>query len=241
MKGAIYVEDSKNTKLLGSKKVDSTYTAIKQSCPDTCALKDEGCYAQTSYVGMVNHRNERRAKGQSPLQVARSEARAIDESYGGGQVPQGRDLRIHVAGDSRTIKGTRSIVAAVSRWKKRGGGDVWSYTHAWRHVARKVWGDVSTLASIDKVEEASQARAQGYAPALVVPYHSSEKAYTLPGSDVKWIPCPNQTKPGGKEIGCTDCRLCFNADRLYKGNFGIAFAVHGVRKENLKRHLMVIK
>src|ERR1700722_14782201 len=78
MKGAIYVEDSKNTKLLGSKntkllgskKVDSTYTAIKQSCPNTCALKDEGCYAQTSFVGMVNYRNERRAKGQNPLQVA---------------------------------------------------------------------------------------------------------------------------------------------------------------------------
>lgn len=237
MKGAIYVEDSKNTKLLGSKKVDSTYTAIKQSCPSTCALKDEGCYAQTSFVGMVNYRNESRAKGQSPLKVARAEAKAIDQSYKGGTVPQGRDLRIHVAGDSRTIKGTRSIVAAVSRWKKRGGGDVWSYTHAWRHVPRKEWKGVSVLASIDKVEEAIQARKQGYAPALVVPTHPSEKAYTLPGSDIKWIPCPNQTR----EVGCTDCRLCFNADRLLTGNFGITFAVHGVRKESLKKHLTVIQ
>jgi hypothetical protein len=237
MKGAIYVEDSKNTKLLGSKKVDSTYTAIKQSCPDTCALKDEGCYAQTSFVGMVNYRNERRAKGQNPLQVARSEAKAIDDAYKGGQVPEGRDLRIHVAGDSRTVKGTRLINAAVSRWKARGGGSVWSYTHAWRHVPRQEWSNVSTLASIDKVEEASQARAQGYAPALVVPQHPSEKAYTLPGSDIKWIPCPNQTRG----VGCTDCRLCFNADRLYQGNFGITFSIHGIRKEQLRKHLTVIQ
>lgn len=237
MKGAIYVEDSKNTKLLGSKKVDSTYTAIKNTCPSTCSLKDEGCYAQTSFVGMVNHRMERRAKGESPLEVARSEAKAIDESYNGGQVPDKRDLRIHVAGDSRTIKGTRSIAAAVTRWKQRGGGDVWSYTHAWRHVQRAEWRNVSTLASIDKVEDASYAKQQGYAPALVVPTHLSDKAYTLPGSDVKWIPCPNQTRG----VGCTDCRLCFNADRLHQGNFGITFAVHGIKKENLKRHLTVIK
>ena len=56
MKGVIYVQDSSNTKISGDNKVDATYASIKATCPDTCSLKDEGCYAQTSFVGMVNAR-----------------------------------------------------------------------------------------------------------------------------------------------------------------------------------------
>src|SRR5271166_3375210 len=120
MKGAIYVSDSGNTKIMGSKKVDATYASIKATCPDSCELKDKGCYAQTSFVGMINNRMNRRAKGDSPLDLAKAEAKAIDESYKGGQVPTGRAMRIHVAGDSRTWAGTRVISNAVLRWKKRG-------------------------------------------------------------------------------------------------------------------------
>jgi len=236
-KGAIYVSDSGNTKIMGSKKVDATYAAIKYTCPDSCELKDKGCYAQTSFVGMINQRMNRRARGGSPLDLAKAEAKAIDDAYKGGAVPAGRALRIHVAGDSRTIMGTRVLNKAVGRWRQRGGGDCWSYTHAWRHVAREEWSNVSVLASVDNVADVPLAREQGYAPAMVVAEHPSEKAYQLPGSDVKWIPCPNQTRG----VGCTDCRLCFNADRLLAGNFGIAFAAHGVKKNEIKRHLTVVQ
>lgn len=237
MNGAIYVSDSGNTKIMGSKKVDATYVSIKASCPKDCPLMGEGCYAQLSYVGMTTHRLDEEAAGFSPLQAARAEAKAIDESYKGGKVPTGRDLRLHVAGDSRTLAGTRIINKSVKRWKERGGGDVWSYTHAWKHVPREEWDQVSILASVTTVDEVPAARQQGYAPAIVVPEHPSEKAYQLEGSDTKWIPCPAQTRG----VGCSDCRLCFNANRLHDGNFGIAFAVHGVKKDSLKRHLTVVK
>jgi hypothetical protein len=235
-RGAIYVSESGNTKLMGSKKVDATYASIKATCPSSCPLRDEGCYAQTSYVGMINWRLDRRARGGSPLAVARAEAKCIDESYDGGAVPAGRACRLHVSGDSRTIAGSRVINKAVGRWKARGGGDCWSYTHAFMHVPRNVWGNVSMLASVESTSEVAAARAQGYAPAIVVDHHTTDKAYTLPGSETKFIPCPAQTR----EVGCSDCKLCFNADRLLEGNFGIAFAVHGIQKERLKRHLKVI-
>jgi hypothetical protein len=103
MKGAIYVSDSGNTKIMGSKKVDATYASIKATCPDSCELKDKGCYAQTSFVGMINIRMNRRARSGSPLDLARAEAQAIDDAYKGGDVPADRALRIHVAGDSRAI------------------------------------------------------------------------------------------------------------------------------------------
>lgn len=237
MNGAIYVSDSGNTKLMGTKKVDATYVSIKASCPKSCPLMGEGCYAQLSYVGMTSHRLDEEAAGFTPLQAARGEAKAIDNAYKGGQVPVGRAMRLHVAGDSRTLAGTRMINNAVKRWKQRGGGDCWSYTHAWRNVSRKEWNNVSMLASVSDTTEAAAAHQQGYAPAIVVPEHPSDKAFKLEGSDTKWIPCPAQTR----EVGCSDCKLCFNADRLFEGGFGIAFAVHGVKKDSLKRHLTVVK
>lgn len=236
-RGAIYVEESGNTKLNGSQKVDATYASIKATCPDSCELKDKGCYAQTSFVGMINNRMNRRAKGNSPLETARAEAKAIDQSYKGGAVPTGRFLRIHVAGDSRTRAGTKVLNGAAGRWLKRGGKAIWSYTHCWKNVPRELWSNVSVLASVDSIKDVEAARANGYAPAMVVPEHISEKAYVLPGSDTKWIPCPNQTRG----VGCSDCRLCFDANRLYSSNMGIAFAAHGVRKNEIKkRHLTVI-
>lgn len=236
-KGARYVSDSGNTKIKGTKKIDATYVSIDASCPTSCPLKGESCYAQQSFTGFHNRKLDVEAKGFSPLKAARAEALAINKAYNGKKIPPDRDLRIHVAGDSRTVKGTRLLNKAVGNWRLRGGNDCWSYTHAWKHVPRKEWSNVSVLASVNSVAEVKAARKQGYAPALVVAEHFTEKAYTLPGSNVKWIPCPNQTKG----VGCSDCRLCFNADRLFKGNYGITFAAHGINKNKIKRRLAVIQ
>ena len=176
MNGALYVSDSGNTKIMGSKKVDATYVSIKASCPKSCPLMGEGCYAQLSYVGMTSHRLDEEATGFSALEAARGEAQAIDKSYNGNHIPANRDMRLHVAGDSRTLAGTKLINNAVARWKKRGGGDCWSYTHAWEKVPRHMWSNVSMLASITTADEATKAREQGYAPAIVVEEHTSERS-----------------------------------------------------------------
>jgi hypothetical protein len=240
MNGAKYVSDSRNKKLMGSKKskkIDATYISVTGSCPGTCPLKDEGCYAQVGPMGIHVKRLDGEVNGLSALQVARAEATVINESYGGGDVPMGRDLRIHVSGDCRTISGARIINKAIGGWKKRGGGAAWGYTHCWDHVTRDEWSNVSMMASVDSVDEVIYARQNGYAPALVVSEHPSERAYLLPGSDIKWIPCPAQTR----HVGCVDCRLCMNADRLYESNMGITFSAHGVKKNTIKRRLNVVR
>lgn len=241
MHGATYVSDSGNSKLNGSKPIDATYVSIESSCPSSCPLKSSGCYAQSSFTGITVRRLDTEAKDLSILQVARAEAKAIDQSYKGGNIPKGRDLRIHVSGDSRTLAGTRIINKAISRWIKRGGGTAFSYTHAWRHVPRDEWSNVSILASITTIGEVSLARQQGYAPAIVVSDFKDDKVFTIENSDIKWIPCPAQTKPGGKDIGCSDCRLCMKADWLFETNRGIAFAAHGVKKNEIKKRLTVIQ
>lgn len=239
MHGAIYVERSKNSKLGNC---DTTYAAIKVSCSDTCPLKSGGCYAKVSFVGMVNHRMDRRARQSSPLQLARAEAKAIDSAYGGRSIPKHRDLRIHSAGDSRTIKGTRLINRAIGRWKARGGGIAFSYTHSWKHVPRKEWSNVSILASIEDTSQVSEARKQGYAPAIIVSQFSSVRAFRLDGCTTLFIPCPAQAKKNAvKKITCSSCKLCYRADYLYATNRGIAFEAHGINKQETKRHLQVIK
>lgn len=240
IKGARYISDSSNSKIGGYKKVDATYVSINSSCPNSCSLKNSGCYAQQSYIGMYGKKLDKEVKGFSALQIAKQEATAIKSSYNGKEVPPLRDLRLHVSGDSKTIRGTRIINAAIGNWKSRGGGDCWSYTHSWKSVPRKEWSNVSMLASIDTIDDVQLAKNQGYAPALIVSKHLSEKTYTLPGSNIKWIPCPNQTKPNGKDIDCVSCRLCFNADRLFADNYGIAFAAHGIGKNKIKRRLDII-
>lgn len=241
MNGAIYVENSENSKISGSERVDSTYASIEATCPSSCSLKNDGCYAQLSFVGITSSRLNKEAVDSTALEVARAESKAIDNAYKGKHIPYATNLRIHVAGDSRTIKGSKLINSAVGRWKKRGGTNCWSYTHAWMNVHRSIWSNVSMLASVANVKEAELAREKGYAPAIIVGEFTNSKAFTLPGSDIKFIPCPAQTQPGGKQIGCSDCKLCFNADRLFRDNFGIAFAAHGVRKNNIKRQLNVVQ
>ena len=236
MNGAIYVSDSKNSKISGSKKIDATYCSIDATCPSDCSLKNNGCYALNSFVGIQVVRLNSESENLSPLQVARAEAKSIDNCYDGGNIPEKRDLRLHVSGDSRTVTGSRIINAAIGRWKKRGGNDCWSYTHAWKHVPIYEWNNVSILASIDSIEQVNDAKKQGYAPAIVVPEFKTKKAFKIDGSDVKWIPCPAQTQ----DVAGVNCRLCFNADRLFESNFGIAFEAHGVKKNEIKKHLNIV-
>ena len=209
--------------------VAATYAPIEGTCPHTCALRGNGCYAQSSRVGMMVGRMQKASAGLSPLQLAREEARGIRALDGA----DGRPLRLHVAGDSRTVKGTRVLAAAAAAYRAAGGGKVWTYTHAWRKVARAVWGPaVSVLASVETVAEGREARKQGYAPAVVVGTHPEDgKAWASNGTT--WVPCPEQTRG----VPCVDCGLCFDAERLHRKRMGIAFAVHGVSR---KRALTVI-
>jgi hypothetical protein len=228
-----YIKNSKNTKL--GKNCDAIYSPIEQTCNKSCALKSEGCYAQVGYCGFINSKLEDQYIGASALQIAREIAIQIDTSY--DVVPKDKNLRLFVAGDSRTVAGTKLINSAIKRWKKRGGNIVWAYTHSWQNISRDRWDQVSILASIDSIDQVILAREKGYAPAIVVSEHKSNKAYLLDGSDVKWIPCPAQTR----DVACLDCKLCFNADRLFENNFGIAFAAHGVQKNKIKKRLDVIR
>lgn len=220
----------------------STFAAIETTCPDSCAFKDNGCMADGGFTRIMSKRLNAAARGLTELQVIAEEAREIDRAFGGKRVPQdgargGRDLRIHVGGDVKTEAAARLLAGAAARWRARGGGSVWTFTHSWRQVPRDAWGCISVLASVDNLGDVAAALWRGYAPAIVLDELPADgRRMALQPSGVPVIPCPGETR----EATCVECRLCLDRPLAAMG-VGIAFAVHGRDKRAASAALVQIR
>lgn len=216
--------------------VSATDLPISATCPESCVFKEApgvpgGCYASSGFSVIKIRQLEAAAKGFTSLELVKEEARQIDRAFGGRRIPQdgargGRDLRLHVAGDVQVPEEAAVLGAAATRWKQRGGGLIWSFTHAWREVPRSAWGpDISVLASVEHARDFLLARKQGYAAAIVVEdFKNGDRAYRLPGArSTKVIPCPAETR----SATCASCRLCLT-NTLFKTSTAIAFKIHGL-------------
>lgn len=241
---AIAVARSANAKI-----GDAATTYVEQrSCPSSCRFRaGGGCYAEEGAVGKfvtgpLNAAALTVDGVLAPLLAALSEAEAID----GLDVEEGRPLRLHTVGDCSSDLAARVVAAACARYLQRGGGPVWTYTHAWREVDRASWGAVSVLASCETGEDIRAAQARGYATAIVVDEFPSERRYelseagrsypvsalggdadaapvsTMPAS-LSVVPCPQQTRG----VTCTDCRLCFDDRARSHAGVSVGFAIHG--------------
>lgn len=192
----------------------ATYLPIASTCSSTCPHKGNGCYAQMGNVGFQVMRLERVTQGKKAYDIIRQEAREIAKR---GDEANGRTLRLHVSGDVRTDAATRLLGKAARKWD----GQVYAYTHGWRQIKRSSWRKISVLASCESVTQAQQAWKRGYAAAVIVPEHKTDKAYMV--GDMKVIPCPQQTR----EITCEKCGLCMKDKMLHNQKAVIAFAAHG--------------
>ncbi len=206
----------------------ATYAPIKATCPSTCKLRDNGCYAQTGNVGFQVNRLEREMDGIGADTIAVMEGDEIFDQA--RHAPAGHPLRIHVSGDATTEFRAIQMARGAAAWP----GPVWSYTHAWREVSRKSWGIVSVLASCESTADVAEALNAGYAPALVVSHHPENGRSVRDENGIKLIPCPSQTR----DVSCADCRLCWNDEMLIAQRACITFSVHGVAK---KRALNVLQ
>lgn len=210
-----------------------TTTVARQSCPESCPLRlDGGCYAEGNTARQHWDVLTDAAEGLDALDLARAEAAAIDRvaARAGDRGKRGKPfgpvpMRLHVAGDCSTPAAAELVAAAAMRYTARTGGPVWTYTHAWRVVPRAAWGRVAVLASCERPGELAEARARGYAAALVVEdFGGTAAARPLGKTGFKVLPCPAMTKD---RVTCESCRLCFSDARLRAAGLAIGFAVHG--------------
>jgi hypothetical protein len=203
--------------------VSATYVS-QRSCPSSCGFLAGGCYAMNGHMSLMATKplNRNTPADMTAEQIARLEARAIGELSGK------RDLRLHIVGDSYTENGTINIANAAEAFMRRGGRKAWTYTHAWRQVPRWAWGDVSVLASCETEADVLEARALGYAAAIVVETHGTAKRHQ--DGQLQVLPCPEQTRG----VPCVSCRLCMDDRRLLASETVIAFAIHGGRASKSK-------
>lgn len=222
--------------------VVTTSVSISATYSDSCALKNNGCYAQTGFTGISVRKLDEAAHGFSSEEVIRLEAQAIKRSFRGGLVPQdgargGRDLRLHVFGDAGSEAGAGLLGEAAQHYKARRGGSVWTFTEQWQHIRRDAWGPISVLASVTTPGDIEHARDAGYPGAIVLEKFPSKKAFRLPGSDARIIPCPAEVK----KTTCVECRLCLDADNLLAKNVAIAFEAHGPGKKKVVQALVHLR
>lgn len=225
-KAATATERSRNSKL-GDGKCSAT-SASQHSCDAACPFRDNGCYAEDGPQGWTTRRLNK-SEVTDPIAIAQEEADAIEKLTGK------RPLRLHVVGDSPNDEAAAIVANAVKAYKLKHNQKAWTYTHAWRTVNRASWGVVSVLASCEKPEQVLEARAKGFATAMVVEQFASEKLYVQDG--IKLLPCPQQT---GKAPDCAQCKLCFDDTRLFQSGLTIAFEAHGNKVDTVKAQLIQI-
>lgn len=221
--------------------VSSTYASIEATCPNSCAWKRRGCFADAGFTKMAGALMDAAARGRTGLAVVQEEARLVRLAFRGLRVPQdgargGRDLRLHVGGDVDSARGAKVLGAAARDWRRRGGGAVWSFTHRWSEIPRAAWGpEISVLASVEGTHQFAAARAQGYAPALVVDvFPPGGRSYRAAGLRV--IPCPAETS----SRTCASCRLCLDRD-LFAMGAAIAFEAHGSGAPKMREQLVQLR
>jgi len=223
--------------------VSATYVSIQSTCRDTCRFKNgNGCFAEAGYMGPLVRQLDRASEDLEPSEVSANEAALLDEF---GPVPQdggkygksGRDLRLHISGDAFDEKSASLLAGAARRWRERGGGVVWAYTHSWASIPISAWGDIQVLASCETPSDVARARGLGYAPALVVrDFNGARRAYPVPEIEGRVIPCPAETH----DTTCVQCRLCFDVENLRKRKFVIGFSAHGRDDEKARRRLPIL-
>lgn len=202
----------------------STYVSIRSTCPSSCAFMDNGCYAQNGTSRRIMQGLD--GAEREPAIVVAFEATLIGSAFGSGDVPQdgargGRDLRLHVGGDSPSEHGAKVLALAARTWRERGGGAVWTYTHRWRDIPRAAWGEISVWASCETLDDAFMSMGLGYRASLVVDSFASDKRYPAERGRVSILPCPFETRG----VTCVKCRLCLDAP--IDKDIVIGFRAHG--------------
>lgn len=196
-------------------------TTSRDSCPSTCPLKGNGCYAESGPLRL--HWD---AVSEGPW---RDKPRGTDlESFlaSVSALPEGSCFRHNQAGDLPHFNGSinRHVTLRLAQVCGERNLKAWTYTH---HNLND--GDnKSTVLKANKLgltvnvsahsqQHAAHYHKQGLPAVCIVPKNETRKQWEHDG--VKFLVCPAQwsDKP------CAECKLCSIADR----SCVVAFKAHG--------------
>lgn len=186
-----------------------SYSPI-ESCPDSCKLKEGGCYAwDLFYLKILSNRL---TDGRTKPTLLKDALKKITVSA--------KIARHRVAGD---IVGDVMETLQECKDIEEAGLINIGYTHAWRDEESQPLKQFFR-ASCETVDEVMEARQMGWATTLIVP-EGTEKTVILP-NDEKAFLCPAKVGVEGEvDVTCNTCTLCkVNEKTLSKT---VMFEVHG--------------
>lgn len=206
-----------------SKTAIPTTTSSKATCPDTCPLKEKGCYAKYSFLGKYwKDLSEGNVKNSLSFDELLDKIKAM---------PEGQAWRHNQAGDLPHIEGDIYIDLAFDLVKANKGKRGFTYTHHKPTLYNKSVIDLmnengfTVNLSANSLEQADKYVAQSSAPVVtVLPIDSEKVVYTPAGHKV--VVCPATHS----KVTCKECMLCQKADRDYI----IGFPAHGAAKKQVE-------
>jgi hypothetical protein len=233
------VERSHDRKLTANGNVSATWVA-QQSCPTSCPLLKNGCYAEVNKPGLHTHRMNKKVAARKKSKTAIRKMLVDLEVAGIRKLTGKRKLRVHVVGDAPTAAAATAIGTAMLAHQAKQGKVAWTYTHAWRDVPVQAWKGANVLASCNNVTEVASARAAGYGTSVIVPPHPTNKIYQFGGEQI--VPCPAQFKHNGKRVvTCEDCTLCMRPTFLRKRRLSVGFQPDGGTQKKVLAMLQEVR
>lgn len=198
-------------------------TSSKDTCPDACPFKRQGCYAKG---GALNIHWKKVSEGERGVEWGEFLAQVQ-------KIHKNAIWRMNQAGDlvgaKNRIDGKALADLVTANKGKRG----FTYTHYpytlkanLKAIKEANENGFTVNISTNKLSEVDKAMETGLPVTTVLPFKKySEKVLTTEAGN-KVLICPSSF---GKEITCEDCQLCQQKDR----KFAIGFIAHGVSKNKI--------
>ena len=186
----------------------------RNTCPDSCPLKNNGCYADNFPLSLAWKKHCKLSIDELTDKIKK--------------LPRGQLWRHNVAGDlpgDNEEIDTAALDEIVRANKGRRG---FTYTHKNPIKNLKTLHDAINNgfcinASANTAEQADYYHSLDLPTVCLLPSNASEKAYKTPeGNDI--VTCPATIRD---DVTCATCGLCADADR----SFIIGFPAHGARKK----------
>lgn len=203
------------TKVSGNSKTGPMPVTLteKASCPDSCPLKNNGCYASAGRLNIHWNKGMKLSLSQLTANIA--------------ALPPGKLWRHNVAGDFILENERIDRRAMVQIVKANTGRKGFGYTHAQPQVGSNAtlikYANQNGFAlnlSADSLVEADKLAALNIAPVVtILPAGQTENTTTPAGRKV--VVCPNYKNPN---IQCIDCGLCQKQRSAIVG-----FPAHGIQ------------
>ena len=213
------------TKKLGP--IPASYASIDHYCSDNCALKGNGCMAQTGRVRIHEQRVTNGGKCRTLMEAMRSVAR------------KAKVVRHRVSGDVFNPDGLNDVAGTVEECKiiEAYGLTNIGFTHSWEYAEvepLKPW----FRASCDSYDQVEMAVALGWGTELTVVKFNDDVVNKIAkigerlGMELEAVGCPAQKT--SNKVDCNMCTLCKITDAQTGSQktkkYVVVFYTHGNTK-----------